>query len=288
MTGSDNISNKEQYKFIDIEGIIQQKSIYLRRIIPNSVLKFLKKILHEDELNKSINDNKEKYDLDFIDAILRDFGTSIKLINENNIPPSGRQIIVSNHPLGGLDGMALMQVIGKKRKNLKFLVNDVLLNIENLKGLFIPINKTGKPSKEAAKMIDETFKSENLVLNFPFGLVSRKRRGKIMDLDWKKSFVVKAKQYKRDIIPVHINGKNSNFFYTLSNLRKILGIKTNIEMFFLVDEMYKQNNKEIIITIGQQISYLDLDNRYSDSEWAEKLRQYSYKLANDTNATFNI
>jgi len=273
-------------KFIDVEKVISQKSKYLMKVIPGFIIRYLKKILHEDRINQHIIDNKNKYNLDFIDAVLKEIGVEINTINIENLPSEGNIIIASNHPLGGLDGMGLIQAVGKVRKSLKFLVNDLLLNIDNLKGLFIPINKLGKASKETATLIEETYKSEAVVLNFPFGLVSRKRQGNIIDLEWKKSFLVKAKHFKRDIIPVHIDGKNSNFFYWLSNTRKRLGIKANIEMFFLVNEMYKQENKTLTITFGQRIPYQYFDNRHSDSEWSELLRKYVYQLSNNPNAKF--
>jgi len=278
--------NSNFKKFIDVEGVIAQKNKYLKKALPGYVIRFLKKILCEDRINKSIYDNLDKFDLDFIDGILIDFGVEIKTVNYENIPADNRIIIVSNHPLGGLDGMGLMQVVGKVHRNIKFLVNDLLLNIDNLRNLFVPINKLGKASKENAAYIDQTFRSEAVILNFPFGLVSRKRRGQIKDLEWKKSFLVKAKQYKRDIIPVHINGKNSNFFYWLSNTRKFLGIKTNIEMFFLVNEMYKQKNKTMTITFGERIPYTLFDKHFTDAEWSEKLRKYVYQLSVDSNARF--
>ena len=156
---------------------------------------------------------------------------------------TGRYIIASNHPLGGLDGVALMQVMGRKRKDIVFPVNDILLYLPNLRELFIPINKHGS-NNENVEIIQKTFESEKMILYFPAGLVSRKQKGGIMDLEWRKTFISKSKQYKRDIIPVHIDGRNSSFFYSLANLRKMLNIKANIEMLFLPDEMYKQKNKD--------------------------------------------
>ena len=130
-------------RFIDIEKVIKSKSPKLLKIIPSFILNYLKRILHEDELNKAIYRNREKMGLDFSDAILDEFKVVIKVKGEENIPKDGKYIIASNHPLGGLDGMALMSTVGEFRRNIKFPVNDLLLFIPNLKPLFVPVNKLG-------------------------------------------------------------------------------------------------------------------------------------------------
>jgi putative hemolysin len=157
-----------------------------------------------------------------------------------------------------------------------FPVNDILLYLPNLKELFIPINKHGN-NTENVEIIQKTFDSEKLILYFPAGLVSRKQKSRIMDLEWKKTFISKAIQYQRDIIPVYIEGRNSSFFYRLANLRKSLKIKANIEMLLLPDEMYKQKNKNISIYIGKPIPYQTFDHSYSYNEWAQKVKRYVYK-----------
>jgi putative hemolysin len=188
--------------------------------------------------------------------------------------------------LGGLDGLALMQSIGKFRNEIQFPVNDILLYLDNLKPLFVPINKHGS-NADNIRILNETFMGEAVVCYFPFGLVSRKRRGIIRDLEWKKTFLSKAKKFKRDIVPTHISGRNTNFFYNLSNVRKGLGIKANIEMLYLVDEFFKQKNQEIRITFGKPISWEFFDKRYSDAVWAEKLRLFVYYLAKNPDAVFD-
>lgn len=278
--------NKQQKKYIDVEKVISSKSEKFLKVVPKFIIRKIKKVLHEDEINDALNRNSELKGLDFVQEILIEFGTRIKVINENYIPESGKFIIASNHPLGGLDGLALMNIVGKHNKNIKFLVNDLLLNLENLKDLFIPINTIGKTTRETAVLLRKIYESDNLILNFPFGLVSRKKRGKVEDLEWKKSFITKAREYQRDIIPVYINGKNSNFFYTLANIRKMLGIKLNIEMFFLVNEMYRQRDKLITIIFGKPIPYTCFNTSISDADWAERMRKYVYQLANSPDLKF--
>jgi putative hemolysin len=270
---------------IDLDEIIRSKNPRLLRLIPRFILNYIKRVIHQNQVNKALEKYKDKEGIDFVECILNDFGVKIKIKNAENIPPTGRYLLASNHPLGGLDGMALMLVVGKVRKDILFPVNDILLFLRNMRVLFIPINKHGK-NIENKKVLEETFASDVMILYFPAGLCSRKQKGKIFDLDWKNTFIKKAIQYKRDIIPVHIDGRNSNFFYNLANWRKRLGIKGNIEMLYLVDEMYKQHNKDINITFGKPISYKVFDERFNSKVWAAKVKEYVYELSNDNTKEF--
>jgi putative hemolysin len=265
-------------RFIDIENVIRNKNPKLLKLLPRFILKYLKKIIHEERLNKLIYRNRDKIGTDFTDAMLNEFQIIIKTQGLENIPKTGKYIIASNHPLGGLDGMALMSTVGKVRKDIKFPVNDLLMHIPNLRPLFIPLNKLGKNTKYI-EQIEQTFASDNMILYFPAGLCSRKQNGKILDLEWKPTFIKKAIQYKRDILPVYIDGKNSNFFYNLSNWRKKTGIRQNIEMIYLVDEMYKQKNKIINIIFGEPISYKIFDKKFNNLQWAEIIKKRVYGLA---------
>jgi putative hemolysin len=266
-------------EFINIEKILENKNPRLLKIIPGFVLNYLKKVIHLKELNSAIYRNRDKYGVDFVNAILEEFQIIIKVNNKNNLPETGRYIVATNHPLGGLDGLSLMKVVGEVRKDLFFPINDLLMNLPGLRPLAVPINKHGL-NFDNIDIIEETFASDSVILFFPAGLCSRKTHNKIMDLEWKKTFISKAKKHKRDIIPAYIDGRNSNFFYNLANLRKKLGIKSNIEMLYLVDEMYKQKDKTIIITFGEPISYKTFDNRYKDNEWAKKVKEIVYGLNN--------
>jgi len=283
--GDQTVSNKNGNSFLDLERVIANKNSGLIKILPRFVLNYLKKVIHQDELNEIVRVNYDADGLDFLDACLKGFGVKIIYHGIENIPAEGRWIIASNHPLGGLDGMALMQVIGKVRKDIVFPVNDLLMNIPNLRGLFIPINKHGS-NMGNARLIDETFASDKAMLYFPAGLCSRKKNGEICDLEWKKSFITKARTHKRDIIPCFINGRNSNWFYNLARLRTLLGMKANIEMLYLVDEMYKQRGKEIVISFGKPISYTIFDKQKTDSDWAQKLKGHVYELEKNIQSTF--
>jgi len=272
-------------KTINIEKVIQDKSPSLARFMPAFMINYLKRIIHQDEFNTNIVKYEQLEGISFIEASLNDINVKIETEGLENIHKKDRLIIASNHPLGGLDGLALMLAVSKKRNDIIFPVNDILMNVKNLQPLFIPINKHGSNS-DNIQIINDTFASDKIVCYFPFGLVSRKKNGKIMDLEWKTTFVTKAKRFKRAIIPTFIEGRNSNFFYNLSNLRKALGVKVNIEMLFLVDEMYKQRDSVLKIVFGTPIPYDTFDARHTKSEWAELLRQHSYKLAEDSKARF--
>ncbi|MEI8047204.1 MAG: 1-acyl-sn-glycerol-3-phosphate acyltransferase [Bacteroidota bacterium] len=279
------VSTHQKDHILDLDRVIANKNPRLLKILPRFVLRYLKRIIHQDELNQISRDNGHLYNLDFLDATLKGFGVKIIYRGLENIPAEGRWVVASNHPLGGLDGMALMWVVGKIRKDIIFPVNDLLMNIPNLTGLFIPINKHGSNAGNV-RMIDEAFASEKALLYFPAGLCSRKQKGGICDLEWKKSFISKARAHKRDIIPCYINGRNSDWFYNLARFRSFLGIKANIEMLYLVDEMYRQREKEIVITFGKPISYTIFDKKKPDLIWAQKLKNYVYTLEKTENSIF--
>ncbi len=263
--------------FLDLDKIIADKNAGLKKMLPGFVLGYLRRVIHQDELNEAIYNNRHKFGVDFVDAILERFGVIIEVEGLENLPATGRQIIASNHPLGGLDGMALMSVVGRVRRDFLFPVNDLLMYLPNLKELFIPINKHGSNAQNI-KIFNETFASDVLLLYFPAGLVSRKQKGKIMDVEWRKTFLSRAIKSGRDVIPVHISGRNTNFFYNLANWRKRAGIKANIEMLYLVDEMFKQKNKVIKITFGKVIPIETFDKRHSPAGWSEILKKHVYAL----------
>lgn len=267
-------------RFIDVEKIIASKNPRLLKLLPGFVLHYIKKVLHEDDVNEFIAKHDDQYDIEFANEIIKEFGVTIVATGKENIPKTGGVILASNHPLGGVDGVALIKTIGEVRKDIKFFANDILMNITNLKGVFVPINKHGRHSAENISAIDKMYASDYAVPIFPAGLVSRKQSGVIKDLEWKKSFIAKAREYKRNIVPVFVDGQNSAFFYNLALWRKRLGIKANIEMFYLMDEMYGQKDKTISIIFGAPIPYSIFERRhtFTDYEWAQKVKEHVYAL----------
>lgn len=271
--------------FIDLERVIRSKSERLNRLLPSFVKSYLKRVIHQDEINKVLYRNRDKMGLDFVEAILQEFGARLNVTGFDNIAGTDRFIIASNHPLGGLDGLALMHSAGKIRRDIVFPVNDILMNLPPLRSLFIPINKHGS-NAENAKIIDDTFASDKAIIYFPAGLCSRKQPGGICDLEWKKSFITKARKHKRDIIPCHINGRNSDWFYNLSRFRAKIGIKANIEMLYLVDEMYHQRDKVLNIIFGKPIPWQTFDKRHTDLDWAQRIKSHVYHLETSPEITF--
>lgn len=271
---------EEQEKFIDIRNVIHSKSPKLAKWIPKPLIKYLQRTIHEDEINRIMIKFHDLTGLDFVDALIEELGVEVRLDGENNIPIDESVVFVANHPLGGLDGIAFMHAIGRYRRDVKFLVNDILLNIKNLEPLFIPVNKVGNQGKNYIKAIDTAYSNDDALLVFPAGLVSRKIKGKITDLEWKKSFISRSKKYKKNIVPVYIEGRNSNFFYNLANIRKKIGIKANIEMLYLPDEMFLQKGQMVNITIGETIPYTYFDKAKSEQDWADEVKNLVYSLAN--------
>ncbi len=265
---------------IDLEKVIRSKNQKLLKILPGFILKYIKRIIHQDEFNEFLLQTRDVYAHDFVSAALKHFQIHVISEGEENIPKQGGCIVVCNHPLGGIDGIAVMREVGKRRNDIKALVNDILMNLENLSSLLIPVNKHAKNVIGSLKRIDQVYASEECIIVFPAGFVSRKQGGTIKDLEWKKGFITKAIKYKRNVIPVHIDARNSNFFYNLASLRKMLGIKTNVEMFYLVDEVYKQKGKYIKLTIGPPIPYTTFTRDHSDCYWAEKVKEHVYHLRN--------
>lgn len=271
--------------YIDVEEVFKSKAPKTAKWIPSFVFKYLKKILHQDEINSMISRGEGLYGLPFVDIVLKEFNTKVETEGSENIK-GNRLLFASNHPMGGLDGIALIDTVGRFYPDVVTPVNDILLFVPNLRPLFIPVNKHGS-NAENIKLFNDTFAGDKTICYYPFGLCSRKKNGKIIDLEWKKTFISKARTYQRDIIPTHISGRNSDFFYNLSNIRKTLHVKANIEMLFLVNEFYKQKNKTLKITFGKPIPWQTFDKRYSDTVWADKLRKFSYKIADNYNIEFN-
>lgn len=267
---------------INVEKILYTKNPGLRRIIPKFIVSYLKRIVHQNDLNLFLKQSGHLRNAELIEAGLNYFGIKAGVYGTENIPVDGRYIFVSNHPLGGLDGLVFIDEISKIYPDLRFPVNDILTSIENLSGIFLPINKHGPQGKEAARRIDEAYASDCQILYFPAGLCSRKRRGVIKDLEWHKSFITKSIQHKRAVIPAYFTGRNSSFFYNLSNFRKLLGIKANIEMLYLADEMFKQKGKEILLVFGKPIPWQTFDKSRSAVEWAQWVKSKSYDLESDS------
>ncbi|CAK7064138.1 MAG: hypothetical protein PARBA_02416 [Parabacteroides sp.] len=264
---------------IDIKQVLEQKAPSVSKKIPKFIVDYLIRTVHQDELNDILTRYHDKDGVAFMQELIKYFDLTLELVNKDNIPVDGRFIFASNHPLGGLDGICLSAVIGERfGGNIRYLVNDLLLYITNLKSIFVPINKHGSQGKQNVRLIDDAYASDNQIITFPAGLCSRKIKGKIQDTEWKKSFIQKAVEYKRDIVPVYFDGHNSKFFYRLANIRKALGIKMNYEMIYLPDEMFRCKHQTFHIYFGKPISWETFDSSKKPAEWAEWMKEIVYNL----------
>ena len=268
-------------KTIDIDAILRSKMGKNASHVPGFLKQWLKKIIHQDEVNEFLWDNKDKTGVEWLWAVVKYLDMHLDVKGEDNLPDAsdGRlYTFVSNHPLGGIDGVALGAVIGSHYDGqFKYLVNDLLMNLPGLAPLCIPINKTGHQSRNFPAMVEAGFNANNHILMFPAGLCSRKINGKIEDLEWKKAFVTKSVEHQRDVIPIHFSGQNSNKFYRIANICKRLGIKFNIAMLFLVDEMYKNRHKSFTITIGKPISWETFSKEKTPMKWANLVKKRVYQ-----------
>ena len=238
---TDPIIITKSKKFIDIRNVIAAKNPRLLRFLPGFLMRYVTRTIHEDDLNAAVIRYKDRFGHDFVDAAMEEFGAKATVSGGENIPKSGGVILTANHPLGGLDGIAFMDVVGKYRKDIRFFVNDLLMALKNFDPIFVPVNKHGKNSGDYTKKFEEVYASDDCLLLFPAGLVSRRQNnGKVEDLVWKKSFISKAIQYQKNIVPVYIDGSNSKFFYNLAYWRKKIGIKANIEMFYFLFQLYSE------------------------------------------------
>lgn len=271
---------KETYTFkpINIREVFADKSPRLAKLLPGFIYRYIHNILHLDWINDFVAKNGHESGLNFVYRAVADFHITEHLHHAENIPESGRFIFASNHPLGGFDALLLMRIVDEKLGAFKFLANDILLKVPQLAPVFAPVNKHGGHAREVARALAETYKSDQQILIFPSGLASRKIKGKVMDLEWKKHFIAKSVQYKRDVIPVFISGHNSKRFYRIAKIRKFLRIKWNIEMFYLVDETMKHRNTNIHLYFGKPIPYATFDRSKSQNEWAKWVKEKVYML----------
>lgn len=273
MGGNNNILK------IDVGSVLGSKNPKLLKIIPGFIIRWIEKLIHQDELNYILENYGHLKGVDFASASLKHLRASYRVHGLEKIDKNRRYIIVSNHPLGGLDGIILMEVFGNAfDKKIKFVVNDLLMFVEPLQPIFVPVNKYGRQSEEIANKIHEAYTSDCQIINFPAGLCSRLINGKITDLEWKKSFLNQALKYERDIIPVFFEGKNSGFFYRFANLRKALGIKFNYELILLPHEMFRQKRGKFEIFVGDPIPFEKISKEDTPATWTERIRENVYSL----------
>ena len=269
-------------KTIDIDKVLKSKMGAKAKWVPRFAVKWLKHIIHEDAMNGFLWESRNLRGTPWLEACVKYLQCTVEVEGMENLPAKddGKlYTFVSNHPMGGIDGVALGSVIGRHYDDkFRYLVNDLLMNLPGLAPLCIPINKTGHQGRNFPQMVEDGFSSNYHMLMFPAGLCSRRKNGVIRDLPWKKTFVSKSVEYHRDVVPIFFGGRNSEFFYRLSNISDRYVKKVNIAMLFLVDEMYKNVGKTFHVKIGKPIPWQTFDKSKTPAEWAEYVKQQVYSL----------
>ncbi|MFC2774142.1 MAG: glycerol acyltransferase [Segatella oris] len=274
--------NESIEKTIDIEKILRDKMGKKARYVPRFVISWLKKIIHEDEVNRFLWENRKLEGTEWLTACVQYLDMTLDIVGAENLPDKhdGKlYTFVSNHPLGGQDGVSLGSIIGQHYDGkFRYLVNDLLLNLPGLKPVSIGINKTGRQSRDFPRMVEAGFNSDNHLLMFPAGLNSRKLNGEIHDLPWKKTFITKSVETHRDVVPIHFSGRNSKRFYRIAKFSD-RWLPFNLAMLFLVDEMYRNVGKTFRITIGEPIPWQTFNKTKSPMEWAKFVEDRVYGLS---------
>ena len=268
---------------IDIDGILDSKAGSKARFVPGFVRTWLKNIAHQDEVNEFLESAGTKQGVPWLDAVMEYLDVTLDVRGAENLPDDsdGRRFtFVSNHPLGGPDGIAIGQILGHRYDGrIRYLVNDLLMNLHGLAPLCVPINKTGKQSRDFPRLVEAAFGSDNHIIMFPAGLCSRREKGMIHDLPWNKTFITKSIETQRDVVPIHFGGCNSDRFYRVANIGKRLGLKFNIAMLFLADETFRNRHKTFSVHIGRPIPYQTFQTDKKPAEWARWVEEQVYKLA---------
>ncbi len=265
-------------KEIDLDEIIQSRIGKKAKYIPRFVVTWLKKFVQQDFVNVFLRKGFEG--VEFCREGVKYLGADVTVEGKENLPDDGRyHTFVSNHPLGAIDGVALGWIVGEHYEGkIKYLVNDLLMNLQGLAPLCIPINKIGRQSRNLPAMVESAFSGKNHVLMFPAGLCSRKRSdGTIRDLPWGKTFIIRSVKHQRDVVPIHFVGRNSNRFYRVAMWCKRLHLP-NFAMLLLPNEMRRSNGSHYMVRIGKPIPYQTFDHSRTPAEWAQWVQDRVYEL----------
>lgn len=267
---------------IDIEGVLKSKMGTKFKWIPKPLIHWFRNFIHEDWINGFVEGEGDKQGVEWLQDCLNYIHVTVDVHGQENLPPadSAPCTFVCNHPLGGPDGVALGAILGPVYDGrIKYLVNDLLMYFDGLAPLCIPINKTGSQSRNFPAMVKAGFASDNHILMFPAGLCSRLIDGKIQDIPWKKTFIQKSVETQRDIVPIYFDGVNSPRFYRIARWCKWLGLKFNLAMLFLPDELWRSQGKCFRVYIGEPIPWQTFSKERSALEWADYVRSRVYALS---------
>jgi hypothetical protein len=273
-------------KYIDVASVIRDGDSEKLKRLPVFIIRWIERIIMQERMNQILTKYADYECLQFLPRIIEEFNLTIEVDGKENLPESGRCFFLSNHPFGIIDGLVLTKIVGDKYHELKSIGNEVFLFVPHLRPLIAAVNVFGRNSKEYVNSLENLYNSDVPITHFPAGEVSRFYNGRIQDCRWQKSFITKSVSYKRNIVPFYIYGRNSRFFYSVSFLRRVLGIKSNIELILLPREMFRKENKTIKVKIGKPISHQEFDRTLSPWVWADKVRGYVYNLKHNPATVF--
>ncbi|HUX56907.1 MAG TPA: 1-acyl-sn-glycerol-3-phosphate acyltransferase [Bacteroidales bacterium] len=269
---------EEITKTIDIEKAIRSSKSKFVKSLPKFIIILIEKLVRQDEMNDTIHRNRNKTGVPFVNSVLKEWNVDVDVNGGENVPKSGRFVFVANHPVGGMDALAFLSAIYRFFPNVISPSNQLFSYIPNLKPVILGVNVFGTNTKDTVEKFNQLFESDAQIMIFPAGIVSRRKKGVISDPLWQKTFITKAVQHKRDIIPVYIEGRNSNLFYTVDRVRKFLGIKISLEIILLPREMHKQRNSSVTMSIGKVIPWQTFTTEKSQIEWAQFVKNLVYRL----------
>ncbi len=274
----ENTQPQPRILYIDIAKSIKESDSKLLKKLPGFVVRILSKIVMQDQLNDVLTKYKDDVGFDFLTKMVAELNLTVIIYGKENLPENTKCFFAANHPFGILDGLLLTHTVYSKYGQLKAIANDAFMFLPHLRPLLTEVNVFGTSTKDHIKALNEIYTSSTPITHFPAGEVSRKYNGKVQDTVWQKSFITKAISCQRDIVPLFFGGSNSKLFYAVFTIRKLLGIKLNLELVLLPREMFKSRNKTIKIFIGKPISYTTFNNSHSHYEWAQEVRKTVYAL----------
>lgn len=274
----DEIMSEKIIARIDVEQLITER--YPDRKMPKFVIRLLRKIACEDKINKLFASAPGKKNLEFIDACMKYLNVACHVVGEENLPDDERRFIfVSNHPQGGIEAICIAYVLGHiYNSKIKFYANELLTVLDPLKEMFLPIFKHKRQGKENSRIINDFYKTDNHLVTFPAGVTSYKKKGKIIDHEWRKSFITAAVRHQRDVVPMYFQARNSDFFYCIENFRKRIGFPVNFEVLFFASEFFKQQGNAFTLFIGKPVRWEVFDTSRSHKEWADEIRNVVFNL----------
>jgi len=264
------------HNFIDTAEIIRSRNPALHRLLPGWVLRYIRRILHEDDLNEFMRAHRGDPPDVFVDAALQRLGIAARVISPELSLPE-RCIFVANHPLGGADGLMLMQQLHGMGIEFRAFSNDLLINLTPLQAWMIRVNSYGRQSRNFVKEVEEAAGGHLSLIIYPSGFVSRPWGDGIRDLPWKKTFIQLAVRLRMDVVPVSISGTTSRRFLRLARWRKRLGIRANLEMFLLADEMFRLNGRAYTIYFHPPIPWQTFADGQPPLDWARRIENQLYE-----------